>query len=166
MSYPSKSKGNCFTLATPFGGSGTGSLRPLTPVHIPRVAWPLPMVRSPPFVASVRLGGPPPLPMPQIGDITDCPHPTLRLGPVHTQRGHNNPPQHILAQGPEVDHKLLLSHAHRDTLGGVMPPTRLPPDHPLAETGGAQGGLLISQCGPGDSPPSPLLPFSLGAPGT
>ena len=80
--------------------------------------------------------------MPQIGDITNCPYPTLRRGSVHPERGNDNPPRYILAQGPEVDHKLLLSYAHRDTFLGVLPPTRLPPDKPPAETGSAQGCLL------------------------
>jgi len=104
--------------------------------------------------------------MPQIGIIINCPHPTLRLGLVHARCKHNNPPRHILAQGPEVDHKLLLSYAHRDTLGGVLPPTRLLPDHPPEVAGDAQGGLLPSQCEPGNSPPSPLPPFAFRAPGT
>jgi len=43
----SKSKGNCFAPATPSGGSGTGSLRLLTLLHISHVAWPLPKGRSP-----------------------------------------------------------------------------------------------------------------------
>jgi len=82
--------------------------------------------------------------MPQIGDVTGCPHPTLWRGPVHTQRGHNNPPRHILVQGPKVDHKLLLGYAHWDSFGRVMPPTYCSPDHPPAEAGGAQGCLLPS----------------------
>jgi len=64
-----------------------------------------------------------------------------------------------------VDHELLLSHAHRDTLGGVLPPTCLPPDHPPAEAGGAQGGLLPPQREPGNSPPPPLVPLTLSASG-
>jgi len=47
-----------------------------------------------------------------------------------------------------------------------MPPTRLPPGHLPAKAGGAQGGLLPSQCEPGNGPPPPLLPLALGAPGT
>ena len=85
-----------------------------------------------------------PLPMPQIGDITNCPHPTLRRRPLYTQRGNNNPRRYILAQGPEVDHKLLLSQAHRDSVGGVVPPTNLPPDHPPAKACGAQDCLFRS----------------------
>jgi len=167
VSHPFKSRGQCSTLATPFGGSGTGSGRPLTPLHTFQVAWPLRKVPLPSFAVSVRpeRASPPPLLMPQIGDFTDCPYPTLRLGPVHAQRGHDNPPRQILAQGSKVDHKLLLSHAHRDTLGGVMPPTLLPPGHPPAKAGGAQGGLLPSQCQPGNGPPPPLLSFAFGAPG-
>jgi len=65
-----------------------------------------------------------------------------------------------------VDHKLLLSHAHRDTLGGVLPPTRLPPDHPPTKASGAQGGLLAPQREPGNGPPSPLVPLTLGVSGT
>ena len=102
--------------------------------------------------------------MPQTGDISDCPHPPLRCGSVHTQRGHNHPPRYVLAQGPEVDHKLLLSYAHRDTFGGVVPPTRFPPGHPPAKAGGAHGGLFPPQGEPGDRPPSPLFPLALGVP--
>jgi len=65
-----------------------------------------------------------------------------------------------------VDHKLLLSYTHRDTFGGVLPPARLPYDRPPVEAGGAQGSLLPSQLEPGNSPPSPLVPFTLGPPGT
>jgi len=84
----------------------------------------------------------PPLPIPQIGDIIDCPHPTLQRGSVDIKRGPNNPARYILGQGPEVDQTLLLCYTHRDTLGGVMPPTCFSPDHPPAKAGGAQASRL------------------------
>jgi len=104
--------------------------------------------------------------MPQIGNVTRRPHPALRRGPVYMQRGYDSPPRYILAPGPEVDHKLLLSYAHRDTFGGVLPPGRLPPDRPPAEAGGTQGSLLPPQLESGNSPPPRLIPFTLGPPGT
>jgi len=51
---PIQIEGNCVTPATPFGGSGTGSLRPLTLLHISRIFWALARVRSPSFVDSGR----------------------------------------------------------------------------------------------------------------
>ena len=63
-----------------------------------------------------------------------------------------------------MDHKLLLGYAHWDTFGGVLPSTRLPPDHPPAEAGGAQGSLIPPQREPGDSPPSSFIARALGLP--
>jgi len=69
-------------------------------------------------------------------------------------------------QGPKVDDELLLRRAHRDTLGRVMPPSHFAPDRTSAEAGRPQGFLLPPKCEPRDGPPSPLLPLTLGAPGT
>jgi len=87
---------------------------------------------------------PRPLPLPQAGNILGRSDPTLRSGSVHLKRGNTKPPRCLLAQGPEMDNKLLLSHAHLNTFGGIMPPTSLSPDHPTAKAGGTQGCLLPS----------------------
>jgi len=59
-----------------------------------------------------------------------------------------------------VDHKLLLGYAHRDTLGGVLPPTCLPPDRPPAKTGSSQGGLLPPSLNPATARLHPWFPWS------
>jgi len=51
---PIQIKGELFHPGTLLGGSGTGSLRPLTRLHTSRVTWPWTRVRSPSFIASVR----------------------------------------------------------------------------------------------------------------
>jgi len=65
-----------------------------------------------------------------------------------------------------MGHKLLHRHSYPDTLGGVLPPTCLYPDHPQTKASSAQGQLLPPQCKPRYGSPPPLFPLPLGASGT
>jgi len=105
--------------------------------------------------------GPPPLPRPQTGDIAACPYPTLWRGSVHTWCGNDGPPRHILAKGPQVDDKLLLGHPHRDTFGGVLPPSCCSPNRPSAKASISPSGLFPHCCEFRDGPPPPRLPVTL-----
>jgi len=89
-----------------------------------------------------------PIPMPQARYIPSRPHPALRRRPLHTQCGRHGLPQHLLAQGPEMDYKLLLSNAHLDPLGRILPRASPPPDLPTAKTSSAWRYMLPPEVNP------------------
>ena len=104
--------------------------------------------------------------MPSARNVLGRPHPTGWGRPLHTQRGRNGAPQHLLAKSPEMDYELLLSYSHRDSHGGILPPPGRPPDLPTAESRGGSSRLLPAGDKPSDSAPPCVLPLPFGPPGT
>jgi len=87
-------------------------------------------------------GGARPVPVPQIGNITCHVHRSLRGEPRLTQRGLHLEAQHLLAQGAEIGHQLLLIDPHCHPGYPVLPAPRPPSELPTTEAGRPSSRLL------------------------